>query len=160
MSKESDYKLLKQADKLQQEARRIIDTLEIIPILEKISEPFITGSVDSGLMVWHDIDFNAHMEEISIDKVSSLLKELTLLPTIQKVQFSNFRELRRDHLKNKARFPKGYYIGLRSIQPSGEWKIDIWFGEKEVFTNDYDLSCSSKITREQRVAILRLKKHG
>lgn len=156
--KKSGYELLKCADELQQEAKRIIDELGIFSILKKISEPSVIGSAKSGLMVWPDIDIEAYMDKLDINKVSDLLKEFVLLPTIQKVQFSNFRELRRDHLKNKARLPHGYYIGLRSIQPSGEWKIDIWFGKKGTPINDYDLPNNQSITEEQRITILKLKK--
>ncbi|MDO8435829.1 MAG: hypothetical protein Q7S82_00375 [bacterium] len=157
-AKQTDDELLKRAEKLQQEAMGIIDKLGIFSILKKISEPSIIGSAENGLMVWPDIDIHAYMKELDLDKVLDLLKEFALLPTIQKVQFSNFRELRRDHLKSKMRFPRGYYVGLRSVQPSGEWKVDIWFGEKGTPINDYDVLNLSSITKEQRAAILRIKK--
>jgi len=156
--KQSDYELLKCADELQREAKLIIDKLNIFSILKKISEPSITGSVKNGLIVALDIDIHAYMNELDINKVINLLRKFALLPTIQKVQFSNFRELRRDHLKAKAYFPQAYYIGLRSIQPSGEWKIDIWLGEKGIPLNNYNMPSSSKITKEQRITILKLKK--
>ncbi len=157
MFRKSEKELLDKADSLQKEAKRIINSLGIISILEKVSEPHVVGSADNGLMVWPDIDINAYMEEVNLDEVLDQLKNFALLPTIQKVQFGNFRELRRDHLKNKTHFPKGYYIGLRSIQPSGEWKIDIWFGEKGTPINDYNIPRPEEITNKQRVAILGLK---
>jgi hypothetical protein len=154
----SDHEFLKRADELQREAERIINKLGIFSILEKISDPSVIGSVKNGLMVWPDIDIQAYMEEMDINKVTGLLKEFALLPTIQKVQLSNFREFRRDSLKSRARFPRAYYVGLRSIQPSGEWKMDIWFGKKGTPLNDYELPDPSGITEKQRVAILKLKK--
>jgi len=153
-----DKAILKEANDLHTEAKRIIEELGILSILKRISEPSVIGSAENGLMVWPDIDIQAYMDKLDINKVLDLLKGFALIPTIQKVQFSNFRELRRDHLKNKKRLPHGYYIGLRSIQPSGEWKIDIWFGEKGTPINDYELSNSKGLTKEQRIAILRLKK--
>jgi len=155
---ESQYELLKRADDIHKEAQRIINELGIFSILERISEPSVIGSAENGLMVWPDIDIQAYMDKLDIDKVLDLLKDFALIPTVQKVQFSNFRELRRDHLKSKRRFPCGYYVGLRSIQPSGEWKIDIWFGEKGAPINDYELPKSKDITEEQRIAILKLKR--
>lgn len=155
---ETQDKLLKQADDFQKEAKRIINELGILSILGRISEPSVIGSVKNGLMVWPDIDIQAYMNKLDINKVLDLLKELALISTVQKVQFSNFRELRRDHLKSKMRLPRGYYIGLRSIQPSGEWKIDIWFGEKGVPINDYDLPDCQDMPKEQRAAILKLKR--
>ena len=129
----------------------------IFNILKKTSEPSFIGSVENGLMVNKDIDIQAYMEKMDVNKVLDLLKEFALLPTIQKVQFSNFRELRRDHLKSRAGFPHGYYLGLRSIQASGEWKIDIWFGKKGTSINDYETPDSSVITKEKKTAILRIK---
>jgi hypothetical protein len=154
----SNEELLKEAGDLQREARRIMDELGLLSLLKKISRPSFTGSIENGLMVWRDIDIHAYMDVLDINKVLGLLKELALTPTIQKVQFSNFRELRRDYLKNKANLPHGYYIGLRSVQPSGEWKIDIWFGDKATPVYDYVLPALETITKEQRIAILKLKK--
>jgi len=155
---QSDYKLLKHASDLQQEAKRIIDQLGIFSILKEFSEPSFIGSAENGLMVWPDIDINAYMKELDLNKVTDVLKKFALLPTIQKVQFNNYRELRRDHLKRRVRFPHAYYVGLRSIQPSGEWKIDIWFGKTGEPLNDYDVPSSSNITEKQRITILKLKK--
>lgn len=157
-TKQTDEELLKSTEELQLEALRIVDELGIFNILKKISVPSFIGSVENDLMVWNDIDINAYMEKIELGKILDLLKEFAMLPTIQKVQFDNFRELRRDHLKSRARFPHGYYVGLRSIQPSGEWKIDIWFGEKGVSINDYDIPDPSVITQKQKIAIIRIKK--
>lgn len=153
----TDEELLKRAQELQKEARRIVDQLGIFSILKKISEPFFAGSVKNGLMAGRDIDIESYMEKIDIDKIVNLLKEFALLPTVQKVQFNNFLDLRRDYPKNRTRFPYGYYIGLRSIQPSGEWKMDIWFGEKGKPLGDYKTPDPSEITEEQKIAILRIK---
>ena len=150
--------LLKSAEKLQREAKRIIDELGLFSILKKISEPSLVGSVENGLMVWPDIDIQAYMKKLNLDKVLNLLREFALLPTVQKVQFSNFRELRRDHLKDRKHFPYAYYVGLRSVQLSNEWKIDIWFWEKENPINNYNTANFLNITKEQKIAILRIKK--
>ena len=157
-TKQSDYELLKSASELQREAKHIIEELEIFSTLRKISEPSVVGSVENGLMVWQDIDIHTYMKKLDINKVAGLLREFVLLPTIQKVQFSNFREMRRDHIKNRAAFPRAYYVGLRSIRPTGEWKIDIWFGEIGKPLNDYYMPDFSKIAKDQRIAILKLKK--
>ena len=150
--------LLKSAKKLQKEAKRAVDEIGIFPILERISEPSIVGSVRTGLMVWPDIDIHARVEKLKLNDILNLLKEFTLLPTIQKVQFSNFRELRRDNIKGRMTFPYGYYIGLRSIQLLKEWKIDIWFIERGKEVEDYNVADLLDITKEQKIAILRIKK--
>ncbi|MBI5405747.1 hypothetical protein HY972_01805 [Candidatus Kaiserbacteria bacterium] len=96
------------------------------------------------------------MGEPSLGAVGDLLSVLAKMPTIQKVQFNNYRELRRDARKDRINFPRAYYVGLRTVQPSGEWKIDMWFGKRgEV--GDYDATELNTITQEQSIVILRLK---
>lgn len=151
-----DIKFINEAKKLQQEARRILQELGLMEILRKISEPKIVGSVASGLIIAKDIDIHAYVKEYNLAKIVDLMPRLALLPTIQKVQFGNFRELRRDHLKDKAGFPHAYYIGLRSLQPSGEWKIDIWFAKKDEIQEYRGLG--QGLVDEQRQTILKLKK--
>ncbi len=152
----NNNELLKRASQLQKEALRIIDDIEILPILNKISEPFIVGSVKNGLMAWRDIDIHVYMENPGRDRVLSLMEELGRLKTIQKVQFSNFKEQRRDHIKAKRNFPQGYYIGLRSVQPSGEWKVDIWFKKEDPNTDRGPFNFSN-LSKEQKIAILKIK---
>jgi hypothetical protein len=153
----NDKQLLQKAIELQKEGKRVVESLGLLEILQQISNPKLEGSVITGLMVWPDIDIHAEMDKVDIHKVVGVMEKLVLLSTIQRVQFNNYRELRRDHRKNNMRFPHGYYLGLRSVQPSGEWKIDMWFAEKGELLNDYDLPESSTITQEQRVTVLNLK---
>ncbi len=151
-----DKELLEQARKLQSESARVVEELGILKTLGRFSEPEIVGSATNGLMVLPDVDIRAYTESLDIRAVVGLLPQFATMPTIQKVQFDNFREYRRDHRKDRINFPHGYYIGLRSIQPSGEWKIDIWFGKREVF-REFDEKELGQLTDEQRVIILRLK---
>lgn len=149
-------KLAIQAKKLQKEAKYILDFLGLIKILKEISEPKVVGSAVNGLMVAKDIDIHACVKEYDVQKVVSILPRLALLPTIQKVQFNNYRELRRDYRKDRVNFPHAYYIGLRSLQPFGEWKIDIWFA-KEGDVDEFDDPRLQNLLDEQREAILKLK---
>jgi len=152
----SNIELINEAKKLQQEAKRILQELGLMEILRGISEPKIVGSVASGLMIVKDIDVHAYVKEYDLPKILNLMPRLALLPTIQKVQFSNFRELRRDYKKDKAHLPHAYYIGLRSVQSSGEWKVDIWFAKKDDIQEYQGLG--QGLTDEQRQTILKLKK--
>lgn len=152
----TDQELLNKSKELQEEARRIIEELGLLKILGRISEPEIVGSARNGLMVLPDIDIHNFMEKTDIRAITGLMPEFAILPTIQKVQFSNYREFRRDHRKDRVNFPHGYYLGLRSIQLSGEWKIDMWFGEKGELGN-FDETEFEHLTAEQKLVILRLK---
>ncbi|OIO47175.1 MAG: hypothetical protein COV00_00040 [Candidatus Tagabacteria bacterium CG10_big_fil_rev_8_21_14_0_10_40_13] len=148
--------LINEAKKLQQQARQILKELGLLEVLGEISEPKIVGSVASGLIIAKDIDLHAYVKVYDLQKIVALIPRLVFLPTIQKVQFSNFRELRRDWRKDKAYLPHAYYLGLRSVQPSGEWKIDIWFAKKDDI-QVYQIS-EQDVSNEQRQTILKLKK--
>lgn len=152
---QTSEQLVQSAHNLQNEAGRILDELGLMQLLSDISEPILVGSVKNGLMVKRDIDIHAHIKEYDLKKIAQLLPRLAQLATIQKVQFDNYRELRRDYRKDRAYFPHAYYVGLRTLQPSGEWKIDMWFGkEGEIECIDTLLE---KLTNEQRGIILNLK---
>ncbi len=152
----TDEQLLSRARSLQEDARRILQELNLFSIIRTISEPEIVGSVKSGLMIMPDIDIHAWMEEPNLGAVSNMLSTLAKMSTIQMVHFNNYRELRRDFRKDRINFPHAYYVGLRTIQPSGEWKIDMWFGKRgEV--GEYDATELETMTDEQRLGILRLK---
>ena len=152
----TDEQLLERAKSLQEEAHRILNELNLFAIIGTIAEPEVVGSAKNGLMIFPDIDIHAWMEEPSLEKVANLFPTLAAMPTIQKVQFNNYRDLRRDYRKDRINFPHAYYVGLRTVQQSGEWKIDMWFG-KHGEVGDYDDSKLNVITTEQRLAILRLK---
>lgn len=152
--------ILKRADELQKEANGIIDDLGILEVLKEISEPSVVGSAKNGLMVCPDIDIKTYMKELDIYKVLDFLKELALLPTIQKAQFIDWKDVRRDHLPEKRSISKGYYVGLRSVDQTRkwkEWKIDIWFGKRGEFFNEYEIPENKEITREEKILILKLK---
>ena len=152
----TDQELLTSAKKLQQEAKRVLKSLGVLDILKTISEPEIVGSVKSGLMIHNDIDIHCAMDGVDIEKIAALMPLFAKMPTINKVQFNNYRTLRRDHLKERIRFPHAYYMGLRSVEPSGEWKIDMWFGDRGDL-GDFDESQLEALTNEQRVVVLHLK---
>lgn len=152
----TDEQLVARAKSLQEEAQRILQELNLLSIIGAISEPEIVGSVKNGLMIMPDIDIHAWVKEPDLGAVANLLPILTKMPTIQMVHFNNYRELRRDFRKDRINFPHAYYVGMRTTQPSGEWKIDMWFGKRgEV--GDYDATELDTITDEQRLVILRLK---
>jgi len=152
-----DSRLILRANELQREAGRIVEELGLIKIIGKISKPKIVGSVANGLMFAKDIDIHAYVHKYDIQAIVNLLPKFALLPTIQKAQFSNYRDLRRDYIKDRSSFPRSYYVGLRSIQPSGEWKIDIWFAKKGEI-GEFNDPRLKNLTNKQREIILQLKK--
>ncbi|MDE2173436.1 MAG: hypothetical protein KGJ31_02450 [Patescibacteria group bacterium] len=152
----TDEQLTTRANSLQNEAHRILKELDLLSVIGTISEPEIVGSVKSGLMIMPDIDIHAWTEEPDLVAVANLFPTLVKTPTIQMVRFNNYRELRRDFRKDRINFPHAYYVGLRTVQPSGEWKIDMWFGKRGEI-GDYDATELDAMTDGQRLAILRLK---
>lgn len=152
----TDEQLTARAKSLQEEAQRILQELNLFSIIGTISEPELVGSATNGLMVMPDIDIHAWVKEPDLSAVANLFSTLVKMPTIQMVHFNNYRELRRDFRKDRINFPHAYYVGLRTTRPSGEWKVDMWFG-KHGELGDYDATELNTITDEQRLVILRLK---
>lgn len=152
----TDEQLISRAKELQTEARRILKELDLLEVISAISEPEVVGSAKNGLILTLDIDIHAWMEKADLTTVANLLPALVKMPTIQKVQFNNYLDIRRDYRADRIDFPHAYYVGLRTMQPSGEWKIDMWFGERGNIGN-YDESEIDGVTDEQHLAILRLK---
>jgi len=154
----SDSQLISKANQLQREAKRILDELGLIKILKNISSPKLIGSASYGLMIAEDIDIHASVKNYNLNKILNLLPKLAVLPKIRKVQFINYREFRKDYRRDRVGFPHGYYIGLYSMQPAGEWKIDVWF-VKEDEVIKYDYSRLNNLSSQERMIILRLKEH-
>jgi len=152
----TDEQLISRAKSLQVEADRILKKLNLLAVIGTISKPEIVGSAKSGLMTKPDIDIHAWMERPDLDTISNLLPVLAKVPTIQMVQLCNYLDYRRDYKTDRVDFPHAYYVGFRTMQPSGEWKVDMWFGEHGKIGN-YDDSELSVITDGQRLIILRLK---
>ena len=152
----TDKELLEQANNLQTEAKRVLEELELISFLKKYSNPKIVGSAANGLMALQDVDIHCYTETPNLEDIVEIIQKLIFIPTVQMVHFNNYQEFRRDYNKISVNFPLGYYLGFRSIQPSGEWKIDMWF-KKENDPKEYDSSKLDSLSNEQRVAILRLK---
>lgn len=148
--------LAAKANQLQRQARLILDKLGLIKTLQEISKPKIVGSAANGLMIIKDIDIHAYVKEYEVEKILNLLPKLALLPTIRKVQFNNYREFRKDYRPDRVGFPRGYYIGLCSVQGSDEWKIDVWF-IKEDEDRSFNDSRLQNLSDEQRETILKLK---
>jgi len=148
--------LIANAEKLGSEAKKVVADLGLLELFSEVADPQLVGSVVYGLMYNRDIDIHAYVAEYDINKVAALLPRLAIKKSVQKVQFSNFREHRRDQFRKQSTLPHAYYVGMRTVQPSGEWKIDVWFARQED-VEEYTHPQLTKLSHEQRGTILSLK---
>jgi hypothetical protein len=152
----SDEELLRRQDALQAEARRVLDDLDLIRILNEIGHTTVVGSVVLGLMVWRDIDIEVQIKDLTADLAFGVARTLVSEEGVYRLVYHDWTGLRSD-----PSVPKGYYLGVR-YQPQGreEWKLDIWLlPEGSTYRTGGPLveSMLTRLTPETRLAILRLK---
>lgn len=144
--------LLKQQKVLQQEARQVLDKLQILDILSEFGKPKIVGSFYTGLMTWRDIDIELEQE----------IKDEWYWKTVNKLFYdqSDLKYLTLINFKNSKNpiTPKGLYAGIKYWHEDKEWKIDVWFmPPRPEDSEDMSEWVKNKLTNENRISILRIK---
>jgi hypothetical protein len=147
----SDDELAARQAALQAEARTILGSLG--GLLEGLGEPMVTGSFVSGLMVWRDLDVMvlAHPGFPPHDVVALLGRavDLTGLTGFEYV------DERGERSPTGEQRDERYHVALAL----GAWRIDlsIWLYDDHRNVTDWHHDLRTKLTAEQRRAILRIK---
>lgn len=156
--------LLQRQVKLQMQATKIIEEMNLINGLEKIGKSEIIGSLKLGLMTWRDIDIEVVTKDLKKEKIVKLINQLLKMPS-KRMDFSIMDN--RD--KQKVHFPKGIYLGLKyfgdvpvefqtTSTHENVWKIDIWFLlEQNKVGSLKTLELKDKISAENILPILKIK---
>jgi hypothetical protein len=145
--------LLKQQEELQKEAHQLLDETGILEFLSKFGEIEIGGSLDSGLMVWRDIDLGVIAKVLDEDKYWGIVQFLFGLNNYyHSLYIQDFRE------SVNPNSPKGLYVGLKIKFREKIWKVDVWYVEprKETETN-YNEWLKEQLNDENRKIILEIK---
>lgn len=155
--------LIKNQEKLQEEAREVLKELHFEEMASKYGEIRFAGSFETGLLVWRDIDCEVWVEEIDREKIADFVKEI-INATSKRVDINiiDNRDQKNPH------HPNGIYVGIKfclnsnylgSWAESEEvWKMDCWFIKKEDSnTLGYTESVKSKLTDEKKKIILEIK---
>ena len=113
--------LLKRQEELQKEGHSLLKRIGLIEFLSKFGKPHIVGSMESGLMVWKDIDIEIIQEDIKDNEYWEIVKFLFYLKGLyHSLYIQDFRK------SVNPNTPKGLYIGTKIEFNGNTWKIDIW----------------------------------
>ena len=152
MIKQSE--LLRNQEKLQREAKEVIEKLNLVKILSQYGKVNVVGSLKYDLMVWRDIDIDLVLKnEILEIYYWEIVKKLFLNKKIQSMTLSDNRKV-----EDKNR-PKSLYIGVK-YQDNKEniWKIDVrLLNKNDLNTGKIENLINEKITPENRLTILEIK---
>jgi hypothetical protein len=150
----NNNELIAQADELQHQAQEVLESIDLLNYLSGFGKPIIVGSVALGLMTWHDIDIDCEMPGNL--KEEDFWEAARYLLTLEQVRLITLVDNRQSIEKNR---PQSMYIGAKYQAVDGAiWKIDIRFvSEQYAIAQKYLESISSKLTKENRKAILEIK---
>jgi len=146
--------LLNNQEKLQKEAKEIIEKLNLIKILSQYGKINIVGSLKYGLMVWRDIDIDLVLENKILEtNYWKIVKKIFLDKKIQSITLSD-----NQNIEDKNR-PKSLYIGIKYLDNEENiWKIDIrLLNKNDLNTGKVEELINEKITPENRLTILEIK---
>lgn len=146
--------LLQEQEKLQKEAKEVLQKLDLVNLLNKYGSTEIVGSLDYGLMTWRDIDINVATDQDPKDEdYWKIVKELF---SKDRVKLLTLADNRKEEDKDR---PKSMYIGLKyQIYSSDIWKIDIRFLSKKYITTDKTANLiKQKMTDDTKSIILEIK---
>lgn len=148
----SETSLLTRAMRLQIDALRVIDQLELPKNLSRIGNPSLIGSVNNGLMVWRDIDYEVYVDEYRFGDYVDFISQYARMPGVVEVGLTDFsvKNIRESHTK-------GVYTHMLFQDPSqNEWKVDVWFLDFVPPDRSYE-DLLKKATREEVESILNIK---
>lgn len=145
--------LLKQEEELQREARDLLRETGIQEFLSKFGEIEIGGSLDSGLMVWRDIDMGVISSELNEENYWQMVKFLYGLNNYyHSLYIQDFRES-----VNPAS-PKGLYIGLKIKYQEKFWKVDVWYVKPRKDPNEnFNIWLKKNLNDQNKKTILEIK---
>lgn len=144
--------LLKQQEELQKEARDLLKETGILDFISKFGEVEIGGSLDSGLMVWRDIDMGVISQKLNEDHYWEMVHFLFNLENYHGLYIQDFRK------SVNQRSPKGLYIGLKIKYKENMWKVDAWYIKpREEGDFNFNAWLRDKLNNENRKTILEIK---
>lgn len=146
--------LLAQAKGWQQEADDLLAESRLRSVLSPIGEVHYTGSYDYGVLLGADIDIYVFVPG---DKAKESAR--TALDVLIEQNYWNgylYYDFAAHPSVYHPGFPESYYVGVKGDYRGHRWKIDIWFGPREVLSKGNDWIKDS-MTDDARQVILTLK---
>jgi hypothetical protein len=153
----TDEYLLHRQVALQEEARDVLDELDLERRLDDFGPALVTGSFISGLMVWREIDIMfLGGPELSPAGVLAAMGRLVLLPGILRFDYADERGPRSP---TGERRDERYHVTTAYERPSGTWRLDLtfWLHDAHENVTAWHQQLRDSLTPEERSAILRIK---
>jgi hypothetical protein len=157
-SKHDRTRLIAMGEELQGEARQLLASSGLLPLLRRYGHVEFVGAYRLGLMVHGDID--AHITKEKAFTKTQVLKILTDI--IGKTFFTSYYFGDWDKSGKNPNFPRGYYIGLKKMYCGQKWKIDLWFlsdAEQRRRNKERINMCEVTLTTTQKVTMMRFKQY-
>ncbi len=156
MADEQDLLLALHQDELHSEGERVLEDLQVVPLLSALGSVRFVGSFALGLMVWRDIDITVFCDDYDPERCFEALRPLVRHPRVKKLRWDN----ERGPLHATDWLPNGYYWGVRYWTDEHiEWKLDIWLLPRDAESTkrkEFE-AFQAALTPETRRAILRIK---
>lgn len=147
-------KYIKQSEKQQQKALKIIDALNIVNVWENIGARVNqVGSVKLGLLAKHrDIDFHIYTEKLDVKQSFAVISELCANPAVKKCEFTNLADTEENCFE--------WHIWYED-EEKAHWQIDMIQIKSKTFYDGYFENVAeqilSQMTEMQKETILKLK---
>lgn len=137
---------------LRKEADLLLEKSDLLGLLKDYGRVRFTGAYRLNLMLDGDIDIHIINPKITKKFVIKALNQLIDQAFFRIYLFGDWVQF------GKPEFPKGYYLGLKTVFKQRKWKIDIWFLKKddpeEIKLMDF---IEKNLDSKRRLAILRFK---
>lgn len=151
-----DTDLLAQSKEQKAQAKKLLTESQLIQQLQQFGDVGYSGSYAYNLMLNPDIDLHLVLKEYSKDTASKVLNTLMEQDWWNSYTFADWTQ-DRFRLPQWQWLPKGYYLNVRADFGGARWKVDIWLLDKDRYKGDYLAEKMSKVTEDERLAILRIK---
>ena len=149
--------LLRRQGALQDEAREVLEELDLEHRLDDIGPMLLAGSFVSGLMVWPEVDIMfLGGPELSPADVLTAMGRLVLLPGIVRFDYADERGPRSP---TGERRDERFHVATTYARPSRTWCLDLtfWLHDAHENVTAWHEQLRDSVTPEQRSAILRIK---
>jgi len=116
---------VKQSEIIKKDADLLLQKSNLLELLGVYGQVRLTGAYRLDLMFNGDIDIHVTNPRITKKSVVKALNQLIKQGFFRAYLLGDWVQFR------KAKFPKGFYIGLKTVFNKRKWKIDIWFLKKD-----------------------------
>jgi hypothetical protein len=153
---DTDEAVLARQEVLQTEAAAVLADLDVLALAGAVGRPVRVGGSALGLMVARDIDITTLCPRLEPAMVFDAMRPLVVHPRIRGLSFR--KDTGRWH--TDPRYPDGLYWRVEYATDAGvAWNLDLWFIHESAtqFDLEHMKALPHRLTRESRVAILRIK---